>query len=199
MVKARVGGMGRVCGLALLALGLGTHGAAAQDRTDASPGTPYRRLSLEAAAGPQMSYVGSTVSAALGFAPSRNFTVLVSVERSHVRDEIEQFDDGYAFERGGTETFVSAELRYAFLVDRRVSPYVVGGAGRGRSRPSVNEYFPEPNDRNIQVIYYGGGVRIPVAPRIDVFTDVRFIMAVEARSDYFGVRFPVRGGIAWRF
>jgi hypothetical protein len=146
-----------------------------------------------------MSYVGSTVSAALGFAPSRNFTVLVSVERSHVRDEIEQFDDGYAFERGGTETFVSAELRYAFLVDRRVSPYVAGGAGRGRSRPSVNEYFPEPNDRNIQVIYYGGGVRIPVAPRIDVFTDVRFIMAVEARSDYFGVRFPVRGGIAWRF
>ncbi|MCC7043128.1 MAG: hypothetical protein IT183_04655, partial [Acidobacteria bacterium] len=119
----RVRGIARVCGFVLLALGVAAHGAAAQDRAEPLPGAPHHRLSLEAAAGPQISYVGSTLSAAFGFAPSRNVTVLVSVERSHVRDEIEQFEDGYAFERGGTEVFVSAELRYAFLVDRRVSPY----------------------------------------------------------------------------
>jgi hypothetical protein len=185
--------------LVVLALGLAAPGAAAQDRTDARSVTPERRLSLEAAAGPQIGYVGTTLSAAFGFAPTRRLTLLVSVERSHVRDDIDVFVDGYAFERGGTEVSVSAEVRFAFLADRRVSPYVVGGAGRGISRPSVNEFFPEPNERNIQVIYYGAGVRMPLGPRLDAFVDGRVIMALEARSDYFGVRFPVRGGLAWRF
>lgn len=199
MARVRARGIGRVGGLALLALGLATCPAAGQDRNQTPSGTPDRRLSLEAAAGPQIAYVGSTLSAAFGFAPTRSLSLLVSVERSHVRDEIEQYEDGYAFERGGTETFVSGELRYAFLARKRASPYVVGGAGRGISRPNVNEFFPDANERNIQVIYYGAGVRMPLGPRIDAFVDARFIMAVEARSDYFGVRFPVRGGIAWRF
>ncbi|MCC7007678.1 MAG: hypothetical protein IT184_02570 [Acidobacteria bacterium] len=199
MAARGAGSIWRVGGLVSLALGLVTHAATAQDRTGTPSGALDRRLSLEAAAGPQISYVGSTVSAALGFAPTRRLSLLVTVERSHVRDEIEQLEDGYAFERGGTETFVSAELRYAFLAERRVSPYVVGGAGRGVSRPTVNEFFPDANERNIQVIYYGAGVRVPLAPRIDAFVDARFIMALEAVSDYFGVRFPVRGGIAWRF
>lgn len=186
---------GRVGGLMLVAIAMATHGAAAQDR--AQP--PQRRVSVEAAAGPQVAYVGSTVSAAVGFAPTRNLTVLVAVERSQVRDKIEQFADGYAFERGGWEMFVSGELRYAFLADRWVSPYVVGGAGRGISRPSVNEFFPHPNERTIQVIYYGAGARVPLGPRFDAFVDGRFIMAVESKTDYFGVRFPLRGGIAWRF
>ena len=42
-------------------------------------------------------------------------------------------------------------------------------------------------------------MRIPVRPRLDAFVDTRLIMAVEAKSDYFGVRYPVRAGIAWRF
>jgi hypothetical protein len=194
MAVTRTRGIRRVGGLVLLGLLLAIHEAAAQDRPEA----PERRLSVEAAAGPQISYVGSTVSAAFGFAPSRSLTLLLSVERSHVRDEIERFDDGYAFERGGTEVFVSAEVRYAFLARRRVSPYVVGGTGRGISRPSVNEFFPDANERNIHVIYYGAGVRMPLGPRIDAFADARVIMAAEAASDYFGVRLPVRGGITWR-
>ena len=124
---------------------------------------------------------------------------LVTVERSHIRDEIERFDDGYGFERGGTETWVSAEGRYAFFARRRVAPYLVGGTGRGISRPSVNEFFPDANERNIQVIYYGAGVRVPLGRRFDAFVDGRIIMQVEGKSDYLGVRFPVRGGIAWRF
>ena len=71
----------------------------------------------------------------------------------------------------------------------RVSPYFVGGMGRGRSRPSVNEFFPEPNEKNISAIFYGGGVRMPLTPRIDTFVDGRFIMTLEGASDYFSVRF----------
>jgi hypothetical protein len=49
------------------------------------------------------------------------------------------------------------------------------------------------------VVYYGGGARIPLGTQVDAFVDGRFMMQVEGRSDYFGVRFPVRGGVAWRF
>lgn len=189
----------RVSGLALLVLGLSAAEAAPQDQTAAASAAPERRLSLEGAAGLQVYYRGSVQSVAFGFAPTRSLTLLVSLERSYVGDEIEQFQGGSAFERGGTEEFVSAELRYAFLPGKRVSPYVLGGTGRGVSRPNVNEFFPDKSDRNIQVIYDGGGVRIPVRPSIDAFVDARFMMSLEAKSDYFGVRYPVRAGIAWRF
>jgi hypothetical protein len=138
-------------------------------------------------------------SISFGFAPTRSLTLLVTAERSHVADTIEIFEDGYGSERGGTEQFVSVGVRYAFLPSKRVSPYVLGGAGRGVSRPNVNEFFPDEKQRGIQVVYYGGGVRIPVRPRLDAFIDARLIMEVEAKSDYFGVRFPVRAGVAYRF
>jgi hypothetical protein len=191
--------IGQVGGLVVLVLGLSAGEAAAQDRTGAASNAPERRLSLEGAAGLQVYYRGSMQSVAFGFAPTRSLTLLVSAERSYIRDTIERYEDGYAFERGGTEQFVSAELRYAFFLSKRVSPYVLGGTGRGISRPNVNEFFPHNNDRDIHVFYYGAGVRIPVRPRLDAFVDTRFIMALEAKSDYFGVRFPVRAGIAWRF
>ena len=191
--------IGQVCGPVVLVLGLGAGAAAAQDRTAAASDAPERRLSLEGAAGLQVDYGGSMQSVAFGFAPTRSLTLLVSAERSYVRDEIEIFEDGSAFERGGTDLFVSGEVRYAFFLRSRVSPYVVGGFGRGRSRPNVNEFFPDENERDIHVLYYGGGVRIPVGPRLDAFVDARLTIAVEARSDYFAVRLPVRAGIAWRF
>lgn len=191
--------IGQVGGLVVLVLGLSAGEAAAQGRTGAASDAPERRVSLEGAAGLQLSYTGSIQSVAFGFAPSRSLTVLVSAERSYVRDKVDVYEDGYGFERGGTEQFVTAGLRYAFFPSRRVSPYVLGGIGRGISRPSVNEFFPDKNDRKIQVIHYGAGVRIPVRPRLDAFVDARVIMALEARSDYFGVRLPVRAGIGWRF
>jgi hypothetical protein len=189
-----IGGVG---GLVVLVLGLSAAEAAAQ--SGSVLGATERRLSLEGAAGPQVYYRGSMQSVAFGFAPTRSLTVLVSAERSYVQDTIDRFEDGYGFERGGTEQFVSGEVRYAFLTRKRVSPYVIGGMGRGISRPNVNEFFPDENDRGIHVLYYGGGVRFPVRPRLDAFIDMRLIMAVEARSDYFAVRMPVRAGIAWRF
>ena len=62
------------------------------------------------------------------------------------------------------EQFISGEVRYALLTRWRVSPYVLGGIGGGISRPNVNKFFPDKRERHIQTIYYGGGVRIPVAP-----------------------------------
>jgi hypothetical protein len=143
--------IGRVGGPVVLLVGLAASGAEAQDRTGPASVAPERRLSLEAAAGPQTKYVGSAVSIAFGFAPARRLT------------------------------------------------YVTGGVGRAISRPTVNELFPHPNERNIQVLYYGGGVRMPRGPRFDAFADARLILSTEAVSDYLGVRLPVRGGIAWRF
>jgi hypothetical protein len=189
----------QVGALAVLVLGLSAGEAVAQDRTGAASDAPERRLSLEGTAGLQVSYRGNVQSVAFGFAPTRSLTLLVSVERSYVRDEVERYEDGYGFERGGTEQFVSGELRYAFFVSKRVSPYVLGGAGYGISRPNVNEFFPDKNERDIHVFYYGAGVRIPLRPRLDAFVDARVIMALEARSEYFGVRLPVHAGIALRF
>ena len=191
--------IGHTGGLVILVLGLSAAETSAQDRSGMAPVVPKLRFSLEGAAGPQLYYRGSIQSIAFGFAPSRSLTLLVSAERSHVADEIERYDDGYASERGGTERFVCVELRYAVFQSRRVSPYVLGGTGRGISRPNVSELFPDKKERGIQVLYYGGGVRIPVRPRFDAFVDARLIMAVEAKSDYFGVRMPVRAGVAWRF
>jgi hypothetical protein len=190
-------GIERVSGLVILVVGLSAAGASAQDGPSAASVQP--RFSLEGAAGLQVYYSGSMQSISFGFALTRSLTLLVSAERSHVADEIERHVDGYSSERGGTEQVVNAEVRYAFLTSKRVSPYVVGGAGRGLSLPNVNEFFPDEKERSIQVVYYGGGVRIPLRSRLDAFVDARIMVAAEAKSDYFGVRYPVRAGVAWRF
>jgi hypothetical protein len=175
-------------------LGLSTVAAAGQEST-----TAERQFSLEAGGGFQIRYRGSMQSVAFGIAPSRSLTVLLHLTRSYVRDELEFYDDGYSIERGGTDTVLSGEVRYAFLPRRRLSPFVLGGMGRGISRPNVNELFPNLGDRNIHVIYWGGGVRMPLQPRVDAFVDLRLMMLVEGESDYFAVRMPVRAGVAWRF
>jgi hypothetical protein len=146
-----------------------------------------------------VSYRGGTQSIAFGFAPTRSATLLVGVERSTAGDKIEFYEDGYAAERGGTDQFVSVEFRYAFYPHGRVAPYAVVGTGRGTSQPNTSELFPNSEARDIQVLYYGGGVRIPTLQRLDIFVDARIIMAVEGKSDYFAVRLPVRVGAAWRF
>ena len=121
--------LGRAGGLVMLVLGLSAVAASAQDRLGEAPVAPKLLFSLEGAAGPQVYYRGSMQSIAFGFAPTRSLTLLVSAERSYVADKIERYVDGYSSERGGTEQFVSAELRYAFFLRKRVSPYVLGGSG----------------------------------------------------------------------
>ena len=185
-----------VGGAAILALALSAVPSAfAQDpRGAADP-----RFSVEATAGPQVYYTGHALSVSFGFAPSRSLTLLVTAQRSHTEDDIDFYVDGYGAERGATEQFIAGELRYAFFPRKRVAPYLLFGFGGGTSRANVSDLFPETRQRNIGVVFYGGGVRIPVKPWLDAVVDARLIMAAEGRSDYFGVQMPVRAGVAWRF
>ena len=172
--------------------------AAVASAQDAPGGAPQLRWSLEGAAGVQLDYTGTIQSVAFGFAPTRSLMLLIGAERSRTKDEIEFYADGYASERGGLIEFVSAELRYAFFANARVSPYVVAGTGRGVERPNINEFFPHGVDRRIVVIYYGAGARIPIHRRLDAFADWRLIVTGDDAAEM-AVVGPLRAGIAFRF
>ena len=185
----------RVGGLVVFGLMLSAATASAQD---AAGSAPQLRWSVEGAAGVQLAYTGTIQSIAFGFAPTRSLTLLIGAERSRTEDEIEFRPDGYDSERGGRVEFVSAELRYAFFAKKRVAPYLVVGTGRGIERPNVNEFFPYGVDRNIVVIYYGGGARIPLHRRLDAFADWRLIITGDDAAEM-AVLGPLRAGIALRF
>ena len=172
--------------------------AAAASAQDAPGEAPRLRWSIEGAAGVQLHYSGTIQSVAFGFAPTRSLTLLIGAERSRTEDEIELYSDGYSSERGGLVEFVSAELRYAFFANKRVSPYAVVGTGRGVERPNVNRLFPHGVDRNIVVIYYGPGARIPIHRRLDAFADWRLIITGDDAAEM-AVLGPLRAGIAFRF
>ena len=191
-MQQRVVGIG---GLVMLVLTVSATAASAQDVTGSAPQV---RWSVEGAVGVQLGYTGTIQSVAFGFAPTRSLTLLVGAERSRTDDEIEFYPDGYASERGGLVEFVSAELRYAFIASRRVSPYAVVGAGRGVERPNVNEFFPHGIDRPIVAIYYGAGVRIPLHRRLDASADWRFIVTGDDAAEM-AVLGPLRAGLAFRF
>jgi hypothetical protein len=185
----------RIGGLVMVGLVLSAAAASAQD---AAGGVAQLRWSTEGAAGVQLQYTGTIQSVAFGFAPTRSLTLLIGAERSRTDDEIEFYPDGYASERGGLVEFVSAELRYAFFANKRVSPYAVVGTGRGVERPNVNEFFPHDVDRKIVVIYYGAGARIPIPRRLDAFADWRLIITGDDAAEM-AVLGPLRAGIAFRF
>lgn len=196
--------MGRLiatAGVLVLVMSAGTIPVAyAQgDAASSSPASPHPRWTLEGSAGFQLDYDGSVQSGAFGFAPVPNLTVLARVERSRISDRFEQFDDVFTADRGDTQTYVSGEVRYAFLTDKRIFPYVLGGVGGGRSRANVSTRFPDDRVRDIYVFYSGGGVRLPAGSRFELFVDARLIGSGEAVSDYFAVRLPVRVGGAFRF
>ena len=188
-------GVARIGGLMMLVLVLATAAASAQD---ASGEAAQPRWSIEGAAGVQILYTGTIQSVAFGFAPTRSLTLLIGAEQSRTEDEIEFFPDGYASERGGRVKFVSGEVRYAFFANKRVSPYVVGGFGRGMEYPNINAFFPYGVDRKIVVIYYGGGARIPIHRRLDAFADWRLIITGDDASEM-AVLGPLRAGLAFRF
>ena len=187
---------GRTGGLLTLMLILSAAAASGQDTGGTAPSQP--RWSIEGAAGVQLAYTGTIQSVAFGFAPTRSLTLLIGAERSRTEDKIEFYPDGYASERGGGVEFISAELRYAFFANARVSPYVVAGGGRGVERPNVNEIFPYGVERAIVVIYYGVGARIPLHRRVDAFADWRMIVTGDDAAEM-AVLGPLRSGLAFRF
>lgn len=99
--------------------------------------------------------------------------------------------------RGGTTTFISGEVRFLFFTFNRGSPYALASAGYGKSRPNVNDIFPDRVTNDATLVFFGGGVRIAVTERLSAFADIRFGIQGE-RDSIIGLT-PVRGGVAWRF
>lgn len=171
-------------------------GATAQTPDATGPGLD--RFSLQAGAGPLLRSGGNNLSAAFGFSPLSRLDFLVSVERTHVPFQRDTFSDGYSLTRGGTLTAVSGEVRVSLLPPHRVSPYGFAGIGGGVSRPTVNAEFPNPVRNDLRVVYFGGGLRVPLRGGLSVFGDARAMMALEGDEGIMGI-WPVRAGLAWRF
>jgi hypothetical protein len=156
------------------------------------------RFTLQLAAGPLLKSGGHTLSAGFGFSPISRLDFVVSVERDHLPFERESFSDGYSVTRGGTLTAVSGEVRVSILPPHRVSPYGFAGIGAGISRPTVNAAFPTPVENDLRIVYFGGGVRVPLRGGLSVFGDARAMLALEGVEGIMGI-WPVRAGLVWRF
>jgi hypothetical protein len=156
------------------------------------------RFSIEFGGGPLLQSGGHTVSAAVGFSPISRLDLLMNVERDHLPYQRDTFTDGYSITRGGTLTTVSGEVRASLFPPHRVSPYILAGMGGGLSRPTVNEAFPDFVENKLRVVYFGGGLRVPLRGGLVLFGDARAMMALEGNDGILGV-WPVRAGITWRF
>ena len=167
--------------------------------TGQTPDTPpgLDRFSLQVGAGPLLNSGGHTLSAAFGFSPISRVDLVVNVERDHLPFQRDTFSDGFSITRGGTLTSVSGEVRASVFPPHRVSPYGFAGIGGGVSRPTVNDAFPDPVENDLRVVYFGGGVRVPIRNGLSVFGDARAKLAMEG-DGILGV-WPVRAGVAWRF
>ena len=150
-------------------------------------------FSVQGAAGTHLNVGGNHQSVSVGFAPNGRLDFLISAERSHLPTET----TGVGATRGGTATFVSGEVRVSPFTLNRISPYVLASAGRGISRPNVNDLFPDPVTNDTWLVFFGGGVRVPMTTRLSAFADLR--AGIQGERDTIGLLVPVRAGLAWRF
>lgn len=156
------------------------------------------RFSLQVGAGPLLNSGGHTLSAAFGFSPISRVDLVVNVGREHLPFQRDTFSDGLSITRGGTLTWLGGEVRASVFPPHRVSPYGFAGIGGGRSRPTVNDAFRDPVENDLRVVYFGGGVRVPIRSGFSVFGDARAMLALEGGDGLLGV-WPLRAGVAWRF
>ena len=160
-------------------------------------------FSVQASAGPTVVNSGHTVAAAVGFSPWSRVTFLVDVQRTELSSRITPSSgpnnrSPYIEFRGGTITAVSGEVRVGLWPANRVTPYVLAGIGRGESRPTVNDVFPEPITNDVAFAFFGAGVHVPVGKHLGLFGDFRVAGGPEG-YDSMIVMYPVRFGMAWRF
>ena len=161
-------------------------------------GQALHRFTLQVGAGTLVNSGGHTVSAAFGFSPISRIDLVVNIERDHLPFQRDTFGDIYSITRGGTLTALSAEVRASVLPPHRVSPYGFAGIGGGISRPTVNETFPTPVENDLRIVYFGGGLRVPISGGLSVFGDARATLALEGGDGLLGI-WPVRAGLTWRF
>jgi hypothetical protein len=154
-----------------------------------------RRFSVHLGLGSQLNAGGHLQSLSVEYAPWRAVTLLVTVERDHVPSQVRRYAD--PARRGGTVTSISAEVRYRMPLGERLSPFIMAGRGGGISHPSVNDIFPDRVTNTVELVYAGGGIRVPLRPRLDVLVDARCLILVEGDIPIW--RLPIRGGVTWRF
>jgi hypothetical protein len=155
------------------------------------------RVSVKGAAGGLMLDGGNSQSIAVGFLPSERWEISITAERLHVPTRVRHFSDGFSVSRGGTARFITGEVSFVPVTFNRISPYVLVSAGRGISRPNVNEHFTDSVENHALVWFGGGGVRVALASHLSVFADMRVGFQTERDSIYGFL--PVRAGVAWRF
>jgi hypothetical protein len=155
------------------------------------------RVTLQGAVGTDINAGGDSQSVSIGFSPNERLDILITAERFHWPTEVTRSNvRDVSATRGGTTTFISGEVRLS-LFTFRISPYVLASAGRGISRPNVNDIFPDRVTNDATLLFFGGGVRIAVTERLRAFADIRF--GIQGERDSIIGLVPVRGGIGWRF
>jgi hypothetical protein len=185
-----------VVALVLAPCALAAQPAGAEQPPSAGSAGFQPRFSVHAAAGLTIQ-AGNVQSASIGYSPVPRLSFLVNLERNHVPTRVERYTGGFAATRGGTMQVVSGEVRFDLLSGRRSSPYILAGAGRGVSRPNVNDVFTDRVRNDLTVVFAGTGVRVPVGRNVSVFGDVRFALAAE--RDVVMPSLPVRGGVTLHF
>ena len=110
------------------------------------------RVSVQGNVGTHINAGGDNQSVSVGFSPHERLDILLSAERLHLPTEVTRF----GATRGGTSTFVSGEVRFVPVTFNRISPDVLASAGRGISRPNVNDIFPDRVTNDVWLLFVGG-------------------------------------------
>jgi hypothetical protein len=155
---------------------------------------------VQGSGGPTLTDPGNSVAAGIGYAPTSRLAFQANVERTHLESQIRRDARNFvssAF-RGGTLTLATVELQVNVRKRDRFGPYGLVGFAAGRSRPTVNEHFPEPVTNDVRAMFLGGGILIPVRDRLSLFADARMMVGAEGVEGIVGVA-PLRAGVAWRF
>ena len=153
---------------------------------------------VQGSAGPTLVNGGYSLAVGAGWRPWSRVTLSVNVERTHLSSR-ERSDGrgGRAGFRGGTLTLGAAELSVALFARDRVTPYVLAGYAAGVSRPNVNRMFPVRVTNDVQAVFGGAGIHVPLRPQISLFADARLMLGEEA-NELLAVA-PLRIGLSWRF
>ena len=155
---------------------------------------------LQGAAGPTIIDSGYSLAGGVGLTAGSRVSLLVNFERTHISSEVRRDELGRITSsfRGGTFTLGTVEARVGLLRRDRVTPYVLGGFAAGVSRPNVNATFPNPVTNDVQAIFFGGGLHVPIGEHLSVFGDGRLLFGEEG-DDGIAAALPIRAGVAWRF
>jgi len=159
-------------------------------------------LSVHLAAGATLAHAdesaGDLQSVSIGYSPTPKLTILMGGWRIYRPTKVQRYPDGVtAYTRGGTTQFVSCEVRFMLGSDERVVPYAFTGGGFGVSRSNVNDIFPYRTTNVAYVAFGGGGLSVPLSPRLRASADFGIFSLGE--QDFMRSILPFRAGLELRF